>query len=181
MLVTQSDRDFFNEHKQDYPYIISICTPGDEIIPLHKKHLVSYFYDVDHEMVNKYRRYTPPKLRDAQKIVTKAFNWFIDEPDPYNNFKLLVHCDMGISRSSAAALGILWKISSQFFKRECYDNLMREYIEARKAWCAGVIDESNSVALKRYIEGRYNPGVKPNTKMLEYYRDSFVTDYYFPW
>ena len=50
-------------------------------------------------------------------------------------------------------------------------------MSARKEWCANQVSE-DSVALKRFIEGRYNPGVKPNTAILKHLR-TLISD--FPW
>ena len=57
-------------------------------------------------------------------------------------------------------------------------NVFRIYLEARKTWCASVVDWDNSNALKRYIDGRFNPGVRPNQAILDIYKKHLNM---FPW
>ena len=59
-----------------------------------------------------------------------------------------------------------------------YKDVYRTYIEARKQWCKSLLDWNNSTPLCRYIDGRYNSGIKPNQAILDIFRLNLT---YFPW
>ena len=176
--VTQSGRDFYYKNKERYTHIISIVCPDDDITPLHSNHLVIKMWDIDKPMENKFRRYEPP----TKEVCLEPIKWVIfkwkDSIKNKENFNLLVHCDAGISRSSAITLGILWSISNDLFKDKPDKDLLRVYLDARKYWCYSILDEDNSYQLRRYIDGRFNPGVRPNQAILSIYKDNMKM---FPW
>ena len=73
---------------------------------------------------------------------------------------------------------MLWNISSNIFQQDPYELYLRAIIDARKDWCSDKVDDINSTGLCRYIQGRLNPGVKPNQAILRFYRKYFND---FPW
>lgn len=178
MIITQSDRNFYYKNKEKYTHIISIVCPDDDITPLHNNHLVIKMWDIDKPMENKFRKYEPPNkdvcLKPIEWIVSKWYETL--KKNEY--FSLLIHCDAGISRSSAIALGVLWRMSKAVFNDNPDTDVFRIYLDARKTWCASVVDWDNSNALKRYIDGRFNPGVRPNQAILDIYKKHLNM---FPW
>lgn len=181
MLITQSDRAFYNKNKDQYTHIVSIVTPNDDsITKLHEHHLIVKCYDVDKVMENKFRKYTPPEMKDIGDALTIPQLWWLKSLEKEEDFRLLVHCDMGVSRSPAITLAILWSMSAPIFNLKPSTLILRPWLEARKDWCANAVDEVNSTALKRFILGRYNPGVKPNQAILQICRN-FIGLEYFPW
>ena len=184
MIVTQSDRNFYNEHKDEYTHILSIVCPDEKelVTPIHKNHIISKMWDIDKPLENKFRKYTPPNMLDIHNPIMLLRNAWLDSLEKREDFRLLIHCDAGVSRSPAMTLGFLWVISSYVFKTTLNiyekDFIFKPYIEARKQWCKSLLDWNNSVSLCRYIDGRYNPGVKPNQAILEHFRLNYN---YFPW
>ena len=181
MILTQSGRDFYNATKDNYSHIISLVCPDetDLVNPLHSNHLILKMWDIDKELTNKFRRYDPPSDSDCKEAIIWSLYKFEESLKKHQPFNLLVHCDAGVSRSSAVSLGVLWMLSYQIFGvKETDDTFFREWLEARKHWCAEQVDDVNSVGLFRFIEGRFNPGVKPNQAVLKYYRGYFRD---FPW
>lgn len=73
---------------------------------------------------------------------------------------------------------MLWNISSHIFKQDPSDLYLRAIIDARKDWRYDKVDDINSTGLRRYIQGRFNPGVIPNQAILGFYRKYFND---FPW
>lgn len=180
MIITQSDRNFYNEHKNKYTHIISIVCPDEKelLYPNDRNHYIPVMWDVDRVLENKFRRYDPPDTFTIMRAIRWIFDrWYCSVQDN-QDFRLLVHCDAGISRSSALTLGILWYFSESIFNKDPYDVLLKPYIEARKEWCRNQVDDVNSVGLCRFIDGRYNPGVKPNQAILQILREQLT---YFPW
>ena len=180
MIITQSDRNFYNEHKDEYTHILSIVCPDEkEIIePLHSKHYIAKMWDIDKPLKNKFREYEPPTEDVVLKpIYDLSFEWR-EHLLLNKDFRLLIHCDAGVSRSPAITLGILWDISAYIFHPFPKDFVMKQYIEARKQWCRSLLDWNNSTGLSNFIDGRYNPGVKPNQAILDIFRLNLT---YFPW
>lgn len=181
MILTQSGRDFYNAAKDNYTHIISIVCPDEKelVTPIHKHHLILKMWDTNCQLQTKYRTYNPPSITDCLTALNFAkWEWY-DSLEKNKPFNLLIHCDAGVSRSSAIALGVLWECSKCLFS-EPTQTLIKPWLEARKQWCSEQVDDVNSVGLKRFIDGRYNPGIKPNTVILRIYRDYFKTNY-FPW
>lgn len=182
MIITQSDRNFYNEHKDEYTHILSIVCPDEKdlVVPLNDNHLIIKMWDIDKPLKNKFRSYDIPDQEEVEKpLVWSLYKWH-DSLINNTDFRLLVHCDAGISRSSAITLGILWELSGMIFREDLLFNkdYLKPYLEARKQWCKSLLDWNNSVALCRYIDGRFNPGVKPNEAILQIYRHIFC---FFPW
>lgn len=182
-MVTQGSRDYYNAYKNRYTHIISIVTPDDtELKPEHKYHVVYKFWDVDRKLENKFRCYEPPTLSQVFEPVLNAEKWWIETLATNKKyFRLLIHCDAGVSRSPAVTLGVLWRLSKHIFTHDPARAMLREYIDARKAWCRDVLDDEFSVPMRRFVDGRYNPGVVPNQAILRHYRESSVLLPFFPW
>jgi len=180
MIITQSDRNFYNEHKDEYTHILSIVCPDEKelVNPIHNNHYIVKMWDVDKLLENKFRVYIPPTEQDIEYVMFFTINSYRKCITDNKDFRLLVHCDAGVSRSPAITLGILWDISANIFHPFPKDFVMKQYIEARKQWCKSLLDWNNSAPLCRYIDGRYNPGVKPNQAILDIFR---LTLTYFPW
>ena len=180
MLITQSDRNFYLLNKDNYTHIISIVCPDEKEIvkPLHKNHIIATMWDVDKVLENKFRRYEPPTEQDIGPAMFFAINSYRQCTTDNKDFRLLVHCDAGVSRSPAITLGILWDISAYIFHPFPKDFVMKQYIEARKQWCRSLLDWNNSTSLSNFIDGRYNPGVKPNQAIINIFRKELQ---YFPW
>ena len=184
MIITQSDRNFYNEHKDEYTHILSIVCPDEKEIvePIHKKHIIAKMWDIDKPLKNKFREYDPPNILDINTPIIQLRNEWLDTFKTHEDFRLLIHCDAGVSRSPAMTLGLLWEMSSYIFKTELSafekDFTFKPYIEARKQWCKSLLDWNNSTPLCRYIDGRFNPGVKPNQAILQIFRKELS---YFPW
>ena len=180
MLITQSDRNFYNANKDNYNYIISIVCPDEKelVEPIHNNHIIIKMWDIDKKLENKFRTYEPPAGTDVRALMSQATLMYYDSLRNNKEFKLLVHCDAGLSRSSAIVLGILWEFSEFIFSSNVDDDWLRPYLDARKQWCKSILDWDNSVPLCRYIDGRFNPGIKPNLAILEYFRNNYN---YFPW
>ena len=116
MKLTQTDRQTANMLTKnfttmgDFDIIISIACPDDNSIkPINENHIVVKMWDIDEPLENKFRKYEPPSYEDCSKVIK-----FIDSYIYKNrkaDIRILVHCDAGISRSSAIALGILWEYS----------------------------------------------------------------------
>lgn len=182
MLVTQGSRDYFNANHANYTHIISIVAPDDtELKPLHDHHAVYRFWDVDKKLENKFRCYNPPCIKDAIDPVFQADKWWLESIKLHKPFVLLIHCDAGVSRSAAVTLGVLWRLSSHVFAEDIPTPLLREYIDSRKVWCSSVLDDGFSTPMRRFIDGRFNPGVKPNQAILRIYRMTRDILPYFPW
>lgn len=181
MILTQAGRDFYNAARDNYTHIISLVCPDEKelVKPLHKNHLVLQMWDVDKVLENKFRRYEPPSSNSCSEALIWSVARFEESLKKNKPFNLLIHCDAGVSRSSAISLGVLWMISYQIFGvKETDDIYFKEWLEARKHWCAEQVDDVNSVGLFRFIEGRFNPGVRPNQAILKCYRKYFRD---FPW
>ena len=180
MIITQSNRNFYNEHKDEYTHIRSIVCPDEKelVEPIHKNHIITKMWDVDKPLKNKFREYNPPTEDVVIKpIRTLSLEWR-EHLLVNKDFRLLIHCDAGVSRSAAMTLGLLWDMSYYIFNKDPLDAVWRQYLEARKQWCKSLLDWNNSIALCRYIDGRYNPGVKPNQAILQIFRMEYM---YFPW
>lgn len=179
MLITQSNREFYNTYKDNYNHIISIICPTDDLKPLHDNHKIFKMWDIDKVLKNNFREYNPPGLKDCMSILSVATNWYFDEQVKKENYNLLIHCDAGVSRSSALALGILWNITAYFYQdiNQVPNILIKKYIDLRKESCINILSD-NSTQLKRYIIGRYNPSVKPNQAILNHFRNALSG---FPW
>ena len=179
-MITQSNREFYNKHKDEYTHILSIVCPDEKelINPIHENHYIVEMWDIDKPLKNKFREYLPPSENDFFDTIFLIVGDWLLSYKRNEDFRLLIHCDMGASRSPAITLGILWAISSHIFGNETNDDILRVYLEARKQWCKSLLDWNNSNALCRYIDGRYNPGVKPNQAILEHFRTEYM---YFPW
>lgn len=177
--LVQSGREYYYKNKELFTHIISIVCPDDDLTPLHDNHMVVKFWDVDHEMVNKFRRYTVVDSVTVMDPILRAGKWYLHANEKDEPIRLLVHCDMGMSRSSAVALGVLWHISNYLFRGDpgAEEILLKSWIQARKDWCYNHIDDQ-CTGLKRYVDGRMNPGVRPNQAVLKHYRDCIA---YFPW
>lgn len=184
MRITQTCRNNFNRLTNngttmgDFTHIISICCPDDDSIkPINENHLILKMWDVDEVLENQFRKYEPPSEELCAEVIKAVDSWVMKCG---HDLRLLIHCDAGVSRSAAIALGVVWIISNFFFRNSIPDNLSRDYIIARKEFCASLIDtESNSHFLKWYIEGKnLLRGVKPNQAILRHYRKSLT---YFPW
>ena len=187
MKLTQTDRQTANRLTKnfttmgDFDIIVSIVCPDDDSIkPINENHLVVKMWDIDKPLYNKFRKYEPPSYGDCSKVIS-----FISE-FMYTNttcsINVLVHCDAGISRSSAISLGILWRFSGSLFDNEnMVPSLFKsEYYRVRKEYCASLIDTNNgSYFLKWFVEGKnLMRGVKPNQAILRNFRNLWSD---FPW
>lgn len=180
MILTQSGRDFYNATKDNYSHIISIVCPDEKELTkhAHDNHLILKMWDVDRVLVNQFRKYEPPGEGECILAIQWAERRWENCLREHKPFNLLIHCDAGVSRSSAISLGVLWNISSHIFKQDPSDLYLRAIIDARKDWCYDKVDDINSTGLRRYIQGRFNPGVRPNQAILRFYRKYFND---FPW
>ncbi|MCM1260634.1 MAG: hypothetical protein NC222_06755 [Staphylococcus sp.] len=187
MKITQTSRNWFNKLTNngttmgEFTHIISICCPDDDSIkPINENHLIVKMWDVDKVLENNFRKYEPPSDVDCIEPVTQVSSWMFDNKSM--DLNILIHCDAGVSRSSAIALGILWNISGRFFRKieEIEDYFIADYIRIRKEFCASLINtEYDSNFLKWYVEGKnLMRGVKPNQAILKEYRNIFNC---FPW
>lgn len=179
MLITQANREFYNTYKDNYNHIISIICPTDDLKPLHDNHKIFKMWDIDKVLKNNFREYNPPGLKDCMSILSIATNWYFDEQVKKENYNLLIHCDAGISRSPAITLGILWNLTAHYFLpiEDVLTTDLRYYMDIRKGACIAFLNEENT-ELIRYIEGRFNPGVKPNQAILKNFKDIING---FPW
>lgn len=165
----------------DFDVIISIVCPDDDSIkPINKNHLVVKMWDIDKPLYNKFKRYEPPSIGDCGNLLGEVDGLMYGKGT--TNINILVHCDAGISRSSAISLGILWHFSSNLFNDEnmvpsIFDN---EYYKTRKEYCASLVDANNgSHFLKWFVEGKnLMRGVKPNQAILRNFRNVWAD---FPW
>jgi protein tyrosine phosphatase len=170
----------------DYDLIISIVCPDDDSIkPINNNHLVVKMWDIDKPLENKFRKYEPPSYGDCSKVIEFVNNFLYENRYSCGtNINVLVHCDAGVSRSSAIALGLLWEASSFIFTEKVFEddngNIIKEYIRARKEYCANLVDEGNgSHFLKWFVEGKnLMRGVKPNQAILRNFRNMWAN---FPW
>ena len=187
MKLTQTNRQTANMLTKnfttmgDFDIIISIVCPDDNSIkPINENHLVVKMWDIDEPLENKFRKYEPPSYEDCSKVI-KFIDIYIYK-NRKTDIRILVHCDAGISRSSAIALGILWMYSGNIFGSDTIreDYWVREYFRVRKEYCASLVDTNNgSHFLKWYVEGKnLMRGVKPNQAILQNFRNMW-TD--FPW
>lgn len=176
--ITQSDRRFFNEYKDNYTHIVSFICPDDNLEKLHDRHYIIKCWDVDKVLENKFRKYEPPTEEQILNALHKVESSIVDSWYNGELVRCLVHCDMGISRSSAFALGLMWKISDRIFASSVSNFALRWYIDSRKEWCAELVDKNNSVALSRFVVGRMNTGIKPNQAILRIFRKNINL---FPW
>ena len=184
MKITQTSRSWFNKLTNngttmgDFTHIISICCPDDNSIkPINENHLIIKMWDVDEVLENQFRKYEPPSEELCAAVIKAVDSWVMQCG---HDLRLLIHCDAGVSRSAAIALGVVWIISNFFFRNSIPDNLIRDYIIARKEFCASLIDtECNSQFLKWYVEGKnLMRGVKPNQAILQNFRNMWAN---FPW
>ena len=120
MIITQSDRNFYNEHKDEYNHILSIVCPNEKelITPLHDNHIITKMWDIDKPLKNKFREYEPPNTLEINVPIMQIRNRWLDTFKTHEDFRLLIHCDAGVSRSPAMTLGLLWEMSSYIFKTE---------------------------------------------------------------
>lgn len=186
--IYQSSRNYFNKKTDNgknmgpFTHIISIVCPDEKelITPISNNHLIVKMWDVDKVLKNKFRRYDPPSEKDLHNILLNVMWWFNESCKKNEDFRLLIHCDAGLSRSPAITLGVLWYLSSMFFAKnvDFNSNKLRRYIEARTDYCKSLLEHDFNYSLRWYIDKRFNPGVKPNTWILKVYRDSLP---YFPW
>lgn len=178
MEVVQSSREFYSKYKDHFTHIISIACPGDDSIePIHERHLVLKFWDIDKTLKNKFRKYEVVDEETIRETIELAREWYLETIENDEPFQLLIHCDAGVSRSPALTLGVIWGISELIFDDPQDALLLREWLEARKEWCIARIGE-DCVSLRRFMAGRYNPGVIPNQAVLGYLRNGLM---YFPW
>lgn len=186
MKLTQTDRqtaDMLTKNfttMGDFDVIVSIVCPDDDSIkPINENHLVVKMWDIDKPLENKFRKYEPPSLVECHYILNKITEWVMKDGW---NINILIHCDAGISRSAAIALGIVWDLSLFFFNYEdnVKDIVLIEYMKARKEFCASLINtEYGSHFLKWYVEGKnLMRGVKPNQAILRNFRNMWAN---FPW
>ena len=176
MLLVQGGRELL-ANKNDFTHILSIVCPDDTSIAEDPNHHVARMWDISEPLKGKFREYKAPDMI----TVLNALAWF-DRVYINNsgNIKILVHCDMGVSRSSAMALGLLWSASSLYFRdvsELTRPGLLKSWLEARKDWCLGCVSE-DCVGLRRFVEGRINPSVHPNQAVLKHLR-KLLQD--FPW
>ena len=184
MRLTQTSRNWFNRLTEngttmgEFTHIISICCPDDDSIkPISENHLVVKMWDVDEVLENKFRKYEPPSEAICADIIKAVDSWVMQ----YGyDLSILIHCDAGVSRSAAISLGVVWIISNFFFRNSIPDKLIRDYISARKEYCASLVNtEYGSHFLKWYIEGKnLMRGVTPNQAILKHYRARLS---HFPW
>ena len=95
--LTQADREYYYKNKENFTHIVSIVCPDDDITPLHEKHIVVKFWDVDHAMTNKFRHYN---VVDSETVLNPLWyvkNWYCLSAQDNEQMNLLVHCDAGIS------------------------------------------------------------------------------------
>lgn len=180
--LTQECREYYNKNKDNFTHIVSIVCPDDDITPLHDNHLVVKFWDVDKTLENKFHKYDVVDVDTVLEPIFKAKKWYFESLAENKPMFLLVHCDAGISRSAAVSLGILWDISAFVFgtisaQSEDTPGCLRAYIDYRKEWCSNRVDD-NCYWLRRFIDGRFKPGVKPNQAVLNHYRKMIP---FFPW
>lgn len=186
MKLTQTDRQTANMLTKnfttmgDFDLIISIVCPDDDSIkPINENHLVVKMWDIDKPLENKFRKYEPPSYEDCSKVID--FVSLFEYKNKTCSINVLVHCDVGISRSSAIALGILWEYSAPIFESAAvlHNHWLTEYFRTRKDYCASLIDTQYSHLLKWFVEGKnLMRGVKPNQAILQIFR-SILTG--FPW
>ena len=184
MRLTQTSRAWFNKLTEngttmgEFTHIISICCPDDDSIkPISENHLIVKMWDVDEVLENKFRKYEPPSEEICTSIIKSVDSWVMQYG---HNLSILIHCDAGVSRSAAIALGVVWIISNFFFRMSVPEKLIGDYIIARKEYCASLVDTGyDSHFLKWYIEGKsLMRGVTPNQAILKHYRAMLK---HFPW
>lgn len=190
MKLTQTDRQTAKMLTKnfttmgDFDVIISIVCPDDDSIkPINENHLVVKMWDIDKPLENKFRKYEPPSYANCSQVISFINNFLYENISSCGtNVNMLVHCDAGISRSSAIALGILWEYSSNIFDsitiRE--GHWLHEHLRVRKEYCASLVDTNNgSQFLKWFVEGKnLMRGVKPNQAILRNFRNMWAN---FPW
>jgi hypothetical protein len=165
----------------EFDSIISIVCPDDDSIkPISENHLVVKMWDIDKPLENKFRKYEPPSIEDCGNILEEVDDIMYGKGT--TNINILIHCDAGISRSSAISLGILWRFSGSLFDDEnMVTSLFKsEYYRARKEYCASLVDTNNgSHFLKWFVEGKnLMRGVRPNQAILRIFRYIWTN---FPW
>lgn len=186
--VTQNDRNYFNtvtnngKNMGGFSYIVSIVCPDETVLisPIGPNHKIYQMWDIDRALVNNYRKYLPPTHKQVYTILKDAYSHYIDCINNHTECRILVHCDAGISRSSAVALGILWNIVHSLFNSTRYINpkMVKLSINIQKDICSTIVDSENSIGLKRFIDGRFNPLVKPNRAILKHLKKILEN---FPW
>lgn len=187
MKLTQTDRQTANRLTKnfttmgDFDIIVSIVCPDDDSIkPINENHLVVKMWDIDKPLENKFRKYEPPSYEDCSKVIELVSRFVYT--NAICSINVLVHCDAGISRSPAVALGILWNHSAPIFPGNTIlpDHWTREYFRVRKEYCASLVDTNNgSHFLKWFVEGKnLMRGVKPNQAILRNFRNMWAD---FPW
>jgi predicted protein tyrosine phosphatase len=81
-------------------FIISIVSPGMEHVDIDCRNILRVkFHDIQQEYVEGGIRYKPLEYETAQQIVSAAF-------DNRDKSHWVIHCEAGVSRSPAVALGL---------------------------------------------------------------------------
>ena len=184
MKIVQTDKDVAASLTHNFTNmgifstIISLSCPGDDSIKIiGDGHINVKMWDIDHDKEENGKLYLAPTEYDCIAILNH-----IDKSIQLNGWDtaVLIHCDAGISRSTAVTLGVLWHLSSKFFTNTVDNIILEQYIRARKEFCASLLfTEFGGIHLKWYAEGRnLLKFVKPNTAILTNYRKILK---YFPW
>lgn len=181
--LTQTNRWRFDELAgqglKDYNYVVSIVCPTDNMTQLGDWHNIYKMWDVPYDLKNKVREYRAPSKEDCNRILTDFYGFL--QKNKNTDMQVLVHCDAGVSRSPAVALGLLWYISSMFFTPDAIHSMdstmFKWYINERKQFCLRLLSpapENNGI--RGYVLGK--PSACPNPAMIRHYRSLLK---YFPW